>query len=173
MTRQRPRHPDIIYRPDLQPPGKRLLFSGITLLAWMIWGYLFLPLLSVAAWWFGVSTFREQMLDTGRGGYLLTLTGYVIVIVVTSLVIIGWSRYNQFRFSGPDRRRPVLPVTDEMVQERFNIEPDELLKARQARVIEIEFEESGRFRRARFRPGELPNDPASIGRRPATVDRAG
>lgn len=173
MTRQRPRHPSIIYRPDLQPPGKRLLFSGITLLAWLVWSYLFLPLLSAAAWWFGVSTFREQMLDTGRGGYLLTLTGYVIVIVVTSLVIIGWSRYNQFRFGGPDRRQPVLPVTDAMIQERFNLDADELQKARHARVIEIEFEESGRFRRARFRAGELPNEPASLGSHGATAERAG
>lgn len=157
MTRHHPDHPEIIYRPDLQPRGRRALFSGITLLAWLIWFYLFLPLLSIGAWWFGATAFREHMLDPGRSGYLLTLTGYAIVVAVTALIIIGWSRYNQIRFGGPDRRRPIAPVTDAMIQERFDLDAETLSLARAARTLEIDLDPHGRLRQARVLDRERPD----------------
>jgi len=150
MIRRVPEHPEIIYRPDLQPPGRRAMFSVITLLAWVIWLYLFLPLLSLGAWWFGIATFREQMLVPGRGEYLLTLTGYAIVVAVTALVIIGWSRYNQLRFGGPDRRQPLPPISDETVARRFGLDVEGLRRAREVQVMEIDFEPDGRLKDVRF-----------------------
>lgn len=151
MTRHVPEHPEIIYRPDLQPPARRALFSGITFVAWLMWFYLFLPLLSVGAWWFGVESFREYMLDPVQSGYLLTLIGYAAVVAVTALTIIGWSRYNQIRFGGPDRRRPLPAVTNEMMQEKFHLDADLLERIQGAKTIELEFGEGGKLRYARFR----------------------
>lgn len=150
MTRHRPEHPEIIYRPELQPPARRAMFSMITFVAWLLWFYLFLPLLSLGAWWFGVSSFREYMLDPARSGYLLTLTVYAIVVAVTALTIIGWSRYNQIRFSGPDRRHHLPPVTNEMMQEKFQLSPEMLQCIQSAKTIELEFGEGGKLRHARF-----------------------
>lgn len=151
MTRYSPEHPEIIYRPDLQPRGRRALFSGITLVAWLMWFYLFLPLLSVAAWWFGAVSFRQYMFDPVRNSYLLTLTGYAIVVAVTALTIIGWSRYNQIRFGGPDRRRPLPAVTDEMMREKFQLDADMLERIQKAKTIELDFGEGGKLRHASFR----------------------
>ncbi len=151
MTRHTPEHPEIIYRPDLQPPGRRALFSTITFIAWVLWLYLFAPLVSLAAWWFGVSSFREYMLDPERSDYLLTLTGYAIVVAVTALAIVGWSRYNQFRFGGPERRRQLPPVSREMMQEKFQLDGDMLDRIQRARTIELDFEEGGKLRHASFR----------------------
>lgn len=151
MTRHTPEHPEIIYRPDLQPPARRALFSGITFVAWLMWFYLFLPLISVAAWWFGVESFRQYMFDPERSGYLLTLIGYAIVVAVTALVIISWSRYNQVRFGGPDRRQAMPPVTDEMMQEKFRLDAEMLENIQTAKTIELEFGEGGELHHASFR----------------------
>lgn len=151
MTRHVPEHPDIIYRPDLQPPARRALFSGITFVAWLMWFYLFLPLLSVAAWWFGIESFRQYMFDPARSGYLLTLTGYAIVVAVTALTIVGWSRYNQIRFGGPDRRRPLPPVSNEMMQEKFQLDADMLEQVQRAKTIKLTFGEGGALEHASFR----------------------
>lgn len=152
MSRKHPEHPEIIYRPDLQPAGRRALFSAITLFAWLVWLYLFLPLLSIAAWWFGITTFQEQMLDPVRNAYLFTLTGYAIVVAIATLLIVGWSRYNEARFGGPDRRRPVAPVTDEMIQERFGLDAATIRQVRKAQIMQIELDRSGRLERADFEP---------------------
>ncbi len=143
--RQRPEHPDIIYRPDLQPRGRRVMFSGITLVAWLIWFYLFLPLLSLAAWWFGIEAFREYMLLPEARGYLLTLTGYAIVIALTFLAIFGWSRYNQIRFGGPDRRHGQPPVSRDMTAKRFNVKPELLEQLQQAKTIDLNFDPTGKL----------------------------
>ncbi|MDZ7789680.1 MAG: poly-beta-1,6-N-acetyl-D-glucosamine biosynthesis protein PgaD [Xanthomonadales bacterium] len=151
MRPGRGEQPDIIYRPDLQPRGQRVLFSGITLLAWIIWLYLFLPLISLAAWWFGIESFREQVLEPGRSGHLVTLSVYAVVVAVSALIIIGWSRYNLVRFRRADRRRPLPPVTTEMTRERFALEADMLRDAQRARILEIDLDGEGRLRSAKVR----------------------
>ena len=143
--RQRPAHPEIIYRPDLQPRSRRVMFSGVTLLAWLIWFYLFVPLLSLGAWWFGIDAFREYMLLPGARDYLLTLTGYAIVIAITFLIIFGWSRYNQIRFSGPDRRQGQPPVTADMTARRFHVKPELLVQLQQAKTIDLNFDPTGKL----------------------------
>jgi biofilm PGA synthesis protein PgaD len=154
--RQHPVHPDIIYRPDLQPRSQRVMFSGITLAAWLIWFYLFIPLLSLGAWWFGIDAFREYMLLPGARGYLLTLTGYAIVIAVTFLIILGWSRYNQFRFGGPDRRHGQPPVSLEMTAKRFHVKPELLEQLRQARTIDLNFDPTGQLAHPTIRESSRP-----------------
>jgi biofilm PGA synthesis protein PgaD len=143
--RQHPVHPEIIYRPDLQPRSRRVMFSGITLLAWFVWFYLFVPLMSLGAWWFGIDAFQQYMLQPGARGYLLTLTGYAIVVALTFLVIFGWSRYNQLRFGGPDRRMGQPPVTTEMTARRFSVRPELLEQLQAARTIDLNFDPTGKL----------------------------
>ncbi len=151
--RERPVHPAIIYRPDLQPRSRRVMFSGITLLAWLVWFYLFAPLLSLGAWWFGIDAFREYMLLPGARGYLLTLTGYAIVIALTFLVIFGWSRYNLIRFGGPDRRQGQPPVTTEMMAQRFHVRPALLEQLQTAKTIELNFDPTSKLAHPVIRDG--------------------
>lgn len=156
MHQPEPKHPEIIYRPDLQPRGQRALFSAITLGAWFVWFYLLLPLMSLAAWWFGFEVFRDFMLDDEGGGYLATLTGYAAVIASTALLVIGWSRYNQARYGGRERRRPTPPVTIEMTRERFALDARTLDQARNAKRMEIELDEAGRLLSAEFETDSRP-----------------
>ncbi len=132
------------------------MFSGITLAAWLIWFYLFIPLLSLGAWWFGIDAFREYMLQPGARGYLLTLTGYAIVIALTFLIILGWSRYNQIRFGGPDRRHGQPPVTAEMTAKRFHVKPELLEQLQQARTIDLNFDPTGQLAHPTIRESSRP-----------------
>ena len=135
--------PEIIRRPDLVPRRKRAVSSGVTLLAWAIWIYLFLPLFSLLAWWLGIELFAGYMLDPDERGYLITLTSYLIVIAICALIILGWSRYNQLRFRGKDRRSGAPPVTDEMVQQRFHLDAESLATIHSSKVIVLHLNEEG------------------------------
>lgn len=144
--RKEPEHPDIIYRPDLLPPRHRVMFSGITLVAWGIWVYLFLPLLSVLAWWLGVEIFASYMLDPTDRGYFVTLTFYLIVIAGAGLIIVSWSRYNQLRFRGQDRRAHTPPVSPEMVQARFRVDAQTLEQIHASKVMVFDLDKDGVIR---------------------------
>lgn len=141
-----PEHPDIIYRPDLLSARHRVMFSGITLFAWGIWAYLFLPLISALAWWVGMETFASYMLDPDDRGYFVTLTIYLIVIAGAGLVIIAWSRYNQLRFQGQDRRGAMPPVSNDMIQARFRVDRETLEQIHASKVMVLDLDADGRIR---------------------------
>ncbi|MCC5862206.1 MAG: poly-beta-1,6-N-acetyl-D-glucosamine biosynthesis protein PgaD [Gammaproteobacteria bacterium] len=141
MSRQPVRHPEILYRPDLQPVGQRTLYSLLTVLAWVVWLYLFLPLISLAAWWFGVDLFSRYLLGPEDRSHLLTLLGYAGVVVLSAVVIVAWSAYNLARFGGLDRRRPVPPVRDEELLQRFAVDEATLTALREQRRLVLQFDE--------------------------------
>jgi biofilm PGA synthesis protein PgaD len=141
-----PEHPAIIYRPDLLPARHRVMFSGITLVAWGIWAYLFLPLISALAWWVGVEMFASYMLDPDERTYFVTLTMYLIVIAGAGLVIFAWSRYNQLRFQGQDRRAHTPPVSQDMIQARFRVDAQTLDQIHASKVMVFNLAEDGTIR---------------------------
>lgn len=140
-----PRRPPIIYRPDLQPRPQRLLFSSLTALAWLIWLYLFLPLVSVLAWWFGVDLFAQFILDPEDSAHLLTLLRYFGVVIVAAVVIVAWSTYNLRRFGGLDRRKNIPPVSDAELCERFNTNQETLERLRTGRRLVLELDPEGQL----------------------------
>ncbi len=139
MSRQPVRHPEILYRPDLQPVGQRTLYSLLTVFAWVVWLYLFLPLISLAAWWFGIDLFSRYLLGPEDRRHLLTLLGYAGVVVLSAVVIVAWSVYNRRRFGGLDRRKPLPPVQDEELLTRFGTDSPTLVALRTERRLILEF----------------------------------
>lgn len=140
-----PRRPAIIYRPDLQPRPQRLLFSSLTALAWILWLYLFLPLISALAWWFGVDLFTQFILGPEDPAHLLTLLRYFVVVLVAAAIIIGWSMYNLRRFGGLDRRKNIPPVSDEELCLRFATSPEMLERLRTGRRLVLELDPEGQI----------------------------
>lgn len=158
MSRQPLRHPEIIYRPDLQPVGQRTLYSTLTLLAWVVWLYLFLPLISLAAWWFGIDLFSRYLLAPEDRGHLLTLLGYAGVVVLCAVGIVAWSAYNLLRFRGLDRRKPLPPVDDQELLQRFDIDAPTLAALREGRRMRLHLDEG-----VRVEPLGLPKRDAETG----------
>lgn len=136
MTAPRPlRHPEILYRPELQSAGQRTLYSVLTVIAWTVWLYLFVPLLSLLAWWFGIDAFSRYLLEPGDRSDLETLLRYTGVVVLSAMVIVAWSVYNLRRFGGLDRRKPVPPVSDAELRARHEIDAATLAALREQRRI--------------------------------------
>jgi len=74
---------------------------------------------------------------------VITIVGYIITMAINSLILIGWAKYNQYRFSGKDRRKPPLPLTAERLCTSFAIPPTLLERARMTRVMVIQHDEDG------------------------------
>ncbi len=108
-------NPLIIERPEWQSMRQKTIYGTITLGFWVIWGYLFSPILSAIAWLFGLEIAYENMI--GLGGYkgFLQLTAYyLLIIILLGGSLLLWASYNYYRFRGVDRRRarPEVDVTD-------------------------------------------------------------
>ncbi len=134
--------PEIIERPDLQSRIQRSLFAAIAAAGWLIWLYLFAPLLSLLGWVFGIQRFQVYVLFN-EAHSLSTLLVYGLIIVVAGLALIGWALYNYFRFRGEDRRAAPSPVNDAQLADGFRIDVQQVQAVQQARISLVSHDEHG------------------------------
>lgn len=98
--------PDLIIKnPALQSTGQKVLYGTITIAFWALWFYLWLPLIMLAGWGFGLHQFFDIMVvQRGLDSLREVLVFYLITIAVMGGALILWATYNWLRFSGKERR---------------------------------------------------------------------
>jgi biofilm PGA synthesis protein PgaD len=133
----------VIERPDLQHLRQRLGWSLVTVIAWAAWFYLWLPLVSALAWVVGVRIFVVQILLPDTRPYLASLGLYAAMFAFAAAVLLSWSLYNQHRFGGLDRRRPILPVTAEQLTGDFGVDLSTLACAQRGQIVVLHFDGAG------------------------------
>jgi biofilm PGA synthesis protein PgaD len=128
----------VINRPELQPRAQRAIYGTATAVAWVVWAYLWLPLVTLIAWYFGVRAFIREIVIPDRVTLLLTGAVYLAVITVMGGALLVWSQYNLRRFGGAERRTEPSPVGREEILDWFDI-PDATLQAmREERSVVVE-----------------------------------
>lgn len=140
--------PLIFDRPDLQEKRQRWLHWALTLVAWVIWAYLWLPVLTLVAWYLGFRTFVREIVLPDPATMVSTGLTYLGIVSLIALLLIGWSRYNLGRFGGADRRRAPPRVTDPEVQRYFEVDPDTFQLLRTGASVTVQHDEEGRVRDA-------------------------
>lgn len=100
------RSPLIIDRPDLQVWQQKAMFGALTAVFWMIWVFLWMPLITLLAWLFFGQRFQLHMFELdGYKAFGSLLLIYFLVICVMGGGLLLWATYNHRRFRGIDRRR--------------------------------------------------------------------
>ena len=144
------KRPLIIENPELQTPQQRYAFAAITLLFWVLWFYLWIPIISLLAWLFGAERFYKAMVVHNGLDTLLELLGlYSIIILVMGVILSGWAWYNQIRFRGREKRRASPTVTAEEIGSFYTLRPEQLDLARYAKHVVIEHDEHGKVNNIR------------------------
>lgn len=108
--------PLIIDRPDLQPWQQKAVFSVATVAFWLLWFWLWLPLVTLAGWLFFGNRFGLHMIALdGYKGFLGTLAVYGVVILCMGGSLLLWAKYNHLRFRDLERRKSApVPTLGEM-----------------------------------------------------------
>lgn len=129
----------IIDDPQRQKPIKRYFYALITLLAWVIWSALWLPLVTLVAWSFGIHTSYVELVlrEHGRGAQDLWIVA--AIMIVCTLIEISWSLYNQYHY-GQLRRRLERPLVDSSdIAIALHVQQATALKMRDARNMTLIF----------------------------------
>lgn len=133
----------IIDRPELQARRHRWIYSTLTLIAWVVWMYLWLPVVTFIAWYFGVRTFLREVVIPSPGHLFGLAMTYLAIIAVMGVILILWSRYNLGRFGGKDRRKEPADLADADLQKWFDISASQLMNFRTQRTLVVEHGEVG------------------------------
>jgi biofilm PGA synthesis protein PgaD len=134
----------IIEKPELQTSVQRYGWSTVTLAFWMLYVYLWLPLLTLVAWWVGVKLFNYQMIQlNGYQGLIDQLGLYSIIIVILSFSLIGWAEIDRMRFKNQLRRVDHLPLTDREIAMKLNLQERQLTQLREKESLKVHFSDKG------------------------------
>jgi biofilm PGA synthesis protein PgaD len=113
--------------PSLRSFLRRTTEWSITSILWIIWIYLFLPLMSLILWLVGLpyiyrTLFQEEVVQ--QFFELLGRIGWVVLIIF--VVLRGWGLYNYYMFGRRNRRKQHTVVTIDDISRHFNMTPDEV-----------------------------------------------
>ncbi len=131
--------------PELQAGRHRLVYSVMTFVAWIVWAWLWLPLVTLVGWYLGVRTFIREIVIPPTGTMWMSVVAYLLVIALIGIFLIMWSRYNVLRFRGDERRRAAARVTDTEMRMRFDLSPELLARFRDEDSLVVEHDELGRI----------------------------
>lgn len=145
MSTTSPTKDPFIFHPTEPAPTRvRTLQGVVTLLAWVAYAWLWLPVVTVIAWMLGVRTsfvelqLRNYEFDQDTFGILLTLA------VVATIVLIGWAEWNRHKYGGEDRRSEVRNVEQNEIAESLHGGPDVAPQLAQAKSITLAMGEDAR-----------------------------
>lgn len=134
----------IIEDTQLQSKTVKSVWLSVTLFLWFIYGYLWLPLISLVAWWLGYKTFVHHMIELdGMTGFKHLLSNYLICIILLCGFLIAWANIEQLRFKNKGRRRNAEPLKNHAVAKHFKIDEATLTHMQTVKTVTVEFNPQG------------------------------
>lgn len=133
----------LIHRPERQHPARRALFTTATLVAWMAWMALWLPLATLVAWALGLRVGYVEVIvrEHGHGGH--DLATLLALALACALVMAVWASYNYLRFAGLDRRRQARSVERRAIAAALGVHQATATWMQNAPRMVLEFPEGG------------------------------
>lgn len=131
----------LIHRPEAVQPKARTLFGVITLVAWLGYLYLWLPLVTLLLWLAGSYTAFLRLVDEPPAVDTTMLLQLLMIAAGCALLLTGWAEYNRLRFQGKDRRSQAPQVGERDVAAALGASETVAERLRTARSIVIVMDE--------------------------------
>ncbi|WP_285401502.1 poly-beta-1,6-N-acetyl-D-glucosamine biosynthesis protein PgaD [Luteibacter sp. ME-Dv--P-043b] len=135
----------LIQHPERQSRTRRTLFGVITIVAWLAWAFLWLPLFTFVAWVFGVRSVWLQFYVEHRIGDGGDIDAIFLVALLSALTITAWSTYNRARFTGRQKRRGNMPFGVEQTATRIGASAADAVRLQAHRRGVIDVADDGRM----------------------------
>ncbi|MDF3981507.1 poly-beta-1,6-N-acetyl-D-glucosamine biosynthesis protein PgaD [Luteibacter sp. PPL201] len=133
----------VIQRPERQSAAQKLMFAIVTVAAWVFWVFLWLPLVTLGAWAFGLhdAWLQLHVLDREEdSGNLRIVLGCAMA---SAAVFAAWSMYNYKRFAGRQKRRGNAPVDVVETARSIGATTDDALRMQSHRRVVVRVADDG------------------------------
>ncbi len=136
--------PPIIDRPERQGTARRTAYGTVTAGLWLLYFYLWLPLVTLLAWVVGVRTGYGRLYVEQNAVDPFLLMALPVIALVCGAVLLAWAEYNRARFSGEERRQPVADIGIAEVATLLGADVATAGMVRDARVVTITLDDKAR-----------------------------
>lgn len=137
-------NPPIIDHRDRLPKGRRGAAHLATALAWGLYAWLWLPLVTFVAWIVGLRTAYVRLYLDEQAVDPFILLALPVIALLCALLLIGWAEYNRARFSGNDRRRKIKDAEQERVDAGLGATAELARRMHGARIVTVALDEDAR-----------------------------
>lgn len=130
-------NPPLIDQPEAVSRSRRTIAGVITLLGWLAYAWLWVPVLTLVAWAVGIRTAWQRLYLEHNAVDPFILASLPVIAIVCGLLLIGWAEYNRARFTDADERKRRKDVDEDAVSERLGapLQVSEALRAH--RVVTV------------------------------------
>lgn len=135
------RRPLIIERPHLQTLAQRYGYLSFTFVAWFMWLYLLVPLLSLFTWAAGLGIIYQVIVqDLATADLIRMLKVYGTGAGLLSGTYLVWAIASFLRWRNVERRQPAAPVDDVGLARSHHLAAHQLDELREAQryVLSVE-----------------------------------
>ncbi|WP_045226231.1 poly-beta-1,6-N-acetyl-D-glucosamine biosynthesis protein PgaD [Methyloterricola oryzae] len=136
----------VINAPDLQTFQQRLVAALLAVTGWLLWSYIFFPLVTLSCWLVDNDVCSQWV--NFAGGYLQLqrmLDIYLQTIAALSLLWAIWLSYNSIRRRlRTGKQEPACIGIEDLCQE-FQLPRDALARCRESRYTTLRFDSKGRI----------------------------
>ncbi|TDJ47671.1 MAG: poly-beta-1,6-N-acetyl-D-glucosamine biosynthesis protein PgaD [Gammaproteobacteria bacterium] len=115
----------------------------LTVILWMLYAYLWMPGISLLAWYVGFDFAYTTVENAGGVEELLSLlASFGILLVSIICIVIGWSLSQYWRFHNKNRRTATPPPNAEAEQALWNISAAQFDQVRNGKNIILGIDEN-------------------------------
>ncbi len=147
-------NPPLIEKPESINRARRSVAGAVTAAGWLVYAWLWVPLLTLLAWVIGIRTAWQRLYLEQNAVDPFILAALPVIALVCGLLLIGWAEYNRTRFADADKRRRRKDVDEEAVTERLGAPPEVADALRSNRVVTVSLDAAAQPILAR--PSPLP-----------------
>ena len=119
---------------------------GLFALGWMLWMWLFLPLLTLLFWWLGGNVAYDQLIVDAISKRPLNIFHLMGMIGVFILSLFIWASYNWYRFYDNEKRSFPIHVESSGIARSFNVNISDIERLKLAENMTLHYSEEGDLR---------------------------
>lgn len=134
----------LIQRPHEVPAAQRTFWGMVTLAFWALYLYLWIPLITLVAWFLGIRQGWIQLYRTENQIDPFVVVALPLICVVCAVLMITWGEYNRRRFRNKDRRSALPEASHAQVAGGLGAPAELGERLSQARIATIILDENAR-----------------------------
>jgi biofilm PGA synthesis protein PgaD len=134
----------IIDTPSLQSLKQKYLSTFLTFVFWVVWIFLWTPLITLIGWLLGIDWMYFQMIELG--GYEAVANDFMYFLLYVTIMagmLAIWASYNFFRFRNVDRRLALPPTDNSQLSEFFKVDMATLSQKQHTQCLSVSFDDEG------------------------------
>jgi len=129
----------LIQRPARSRPARNAFFALITFMAWLVWGVLWLPMITLVAWSAGLRNSYIELVMREHGKGWRDLVAILLIATICAVITLLWSGYNRLRYGNLTRRRTPTAVSREAMSKSLKVRTATAREMRSQRRVVLQF----------------------------------